>query len=50
VLCAVTIMSSAHLRSLSIYLICGRMCISSIGVCVLGARPLTRAPSTHTNR
>jgi len=29
VLCAVTIMSSADLRSLSVYLVCGRMCISS---------------------
>ena len=27
VLCAVTILSSADLRSLSIYLVCGRMCI-----------------------
>ena len=34
VLCAVTIMSFADLLSLSIYLVCGRMCISSICVCV----------------
>jgi hypothetical protein len=37
VLCAVTIMSSADLRSLSIYLVCGCMCISSMCVCVFGA-------------
>jgi hypothetical protein len=37
VLCAVTVMSSADLRSLNIYLVCGCMCISSICVCVLGA-------------
>jgi hypothetical protein len=64
-------MLCADLRSLSIYLVCGHMCISSICVCVLGALisgrsvcelfrtlrnssqtdlPLTRAPSTHTNR
>jgi hypothetical protein len=34
VLCAVTIMSSADLRLLSICLVCGHMCISSICVCV----------------
>ena len=59
VLCAVTIMYSADLRSLSICLVSGRMCISSVCVCVLGPLvsgrsqtdlPLTRAPSTHTNR
>jgi hypothetical protein len=30
VLCAVTILSSADLLSLSIYIVCGCMCISSI--------------------
>jgi hypothetical protein len=28
-------MSSVDLRSLSIYLVCGRMCVSSVCVCVL---------------
>jgi hypothetical protein len=56
-----TIMSSADLRSLSIYLVRGCMCISSVCVCAWcccqweiclsqTALPLTRAPSTHTNR
>jgi hypothetical protein len=54
VLCAVTITSSADLLSLHIYLVCGRMFISSI-VCVLGAivsgrsvcELFTNRPSTH---
>jgi len=33
VLCAVTIVSSADLRSLNISLVCGCMCVSSICVC-----------------
>jgi len=63
VLCAVTILSSADLLSLNIYMVCGCMCISSICVCVcvlLSVEdlfvnssqtdlPLTRAQSTHTN-
>ena len=36
-LCAITIMSSADLRSLNIYMVCGCMRMSSICVCVLGA-------------
>jgi len=37
VLCAVTLMSSADMRSLSIYMVCGCMRIPSVCVCVLGA-------------
>jgi len=48
VLCAVTIMSSADLRSLSICLVCGCMCISSICVCVLGALVSGRSVCSQT--
>jgi hypothetical protein len=37
VLCTVTIMSSADLRSLNICMVCGCMRMSSVCVCVLGA-------------
>ena len=50
--CAITIMSSADLHSLSICLVCGCMCISVEGMFVNSQTdlPLTRALSTHTNR
>ena len=49
-LCAITIMSSADLRSLNIYMVCGCMRMSSICVCVLGALVSGRSVCELTNR